>query len=230
MTAVPVAYEVLRAVARAHLDVEPDEVMRGEVEGRAEALDLERPRELPRQAVGDARRARRRGTAGTRARPRGAEREADERLAPTAAPPDVGDRDRHEHGRIELHRHRRSEQRRSRAGRAGARARPAPPRRTPPGRGRSASARPSRAGAGTRRRAPARRPSAPSTPAARAASPRRAARSRRRRAPSATSKTSRKPCSSSLRSAGTTNAGSAPGGYSGLMSRYGTAPSSIALP
>ena len=44
------------------------------------------------------------------------------------------------------------------------------------------------------------------------------------------SKTSRNPCSSWLRSAGTVNAGSAPGGYSGLMSRYGTAPSSIAVP
>ena len=44
------------------------------------------------------------------------------------------------------------------------------------------------------------------------------------------SKTSRKPSSSSLRSAGSTNTGSAPGGYSGRMSRYGTDPSSIALP
>ena len=44
------------------------------------------------------------------------------------------------------------------------------------------------------------------------------------------SKTFRNPSSSSLSSAGTTKAGSAPGGYSGRMSRYGTAPSSIALP
>ena len=44
------------------------------------------------------------------------------------------------------------------------------------------------------------------------------------------SNASRKPSSSSLTSAGSTNTGSAPGGYSGRMSRYGTAPSSIASP
>ena len=46
--------QVLRAVAGAHLDVEPDEVVRGEIEPRAEALDLQRPRQLPPEAVGDA--------------------------------------------------------------------------------------------------------------------------------------------------------------------------------
>jgi hypothetical protein len=44
------------------------------------------------------------------------------------------------------------------------------------------------------------------------------------------SKMFRNPASSSLSRAGTTNAGKAPGGYSGRMSRYGTAPFSILLP
>ena len=97
-------------MARAHLDVEADEVVRGEIERRAEALDLQRPRQLPPDAVRDA--------AGRDDEEReegehddaGAERQADQRLAPAAPPPDVRERDGHEHGRIELHRHGRAEQ------------------------------------------------------------------------------------------------------------------------
>ena len=39
---------------RAHLDVEPEQVVRGEVERRAETLDLQRARELAADAVRDA--------------------------------------------------------------------------------------------------------------------------------------------------------------------------------
>ena len=74
-------------MAGPHLGVEPDQVMGGQVERRAEALDLERPRELASEAVphavrsdDDERQVGKRDHAGT-------EREADDRFATAALLP-----------------------------------------------------------------------------------------------------------------------------------------------
>ena len=77
-------------------------MVRGEEEGGAEALDLQRSRRLDPEAVPDAVR----GEHEERHPRRGDDREqqpaADERLTPPEAPPDVDERQRHEHGRVEL--------------------------------------------------------------------------------------------------------------------------------
>jgi hypothetical protein len=86
--------EVLRAVPGAHLDVQPDQVVRGEVQRGAEALDLERPGELvadtPRDAVGsdDEEREEDERDDGC------ADRKTDKRLPAAAPPPGVAERDR----------------------------------------------------------------------------------------------------------------------------------------
>jgi hypothetical protein len=76
-------------VARAHLHVEPDQVVRGEIEGRPEALDLERPRELAADAVRDAAGREHEERKEDDQDDRGEDAEADERLAAAPTPPDV---------------------------------------------------------------------------------------------------------------------------------------------
>ena len=205
---------------RAHLDVEPEQVVGGEVERRAEALDLERARELAADAVGDAvgrddqeREEDEHDDAGRHARgrraPRGVRAGARRRRAASGS----------EHGRIELHGDRRAEQaeaepvaavdeRRERAGDERGRVEVEAREHDRAEQEREAGDEGERRGRprAARRRSPASATAASST----AATP---------QAAISHSKTSRKPSWSSLRSAGRTNAGSAPGGYSGRMSR-----------
>ena len=83
--------------------------MRCEVERRAEALDLQRPRELSADAVRDA--AGRNGEEREEDErdDRREQAEADECLAPAPPTPDVGRSHGDENGRVELHRDRRTE-------------------------------------------------------------------------------------------------------------------------
>ncbi len=210
--------QILRAVPRAHLDVEREQVVGREIESRAKTLDLQRPRELAAEAMGD--------TVGCD-HEEGEEGEhddstrysqADERLATPAAAPDVGDGERDEHRRIELHGDRRPEhaeakpvaavdERRERADDEGGRVEIEAREHDRTEQQREAREQGERRG---RPRARGANPVSATAASSTAATP---------QAAISHSKTSRKPSWSSLRSAGRANAGSAPGGYSGRMSR-----------
>ena len=220
-------------MARAHLDVEPEQLVRGQEERRGEALDLQRPPELAAEAVRDAvrrqdderqedeERRRRRARRGTRA-PR-AGRAAARRTRARAARARPG---------------RASPRRRARAGRSRAGGAP---------RASAASAASTSAIGQRSKRVRTTEPSrsgktaiaasvattlvrvAPSAARMQA----RAEQSRApRREPSVPSNARRYACWSplSVSSAGSTKIGNAAGGYSSRKSRYGIDPRSIAFP
>ena len=213
-------------MARAHLELEPEEVVRGEEERRAEALDLERPSELAAEAVGDAVRAEDDEREEDERDHAHEHAEADERLAAAAPLPDVrrARAARAPPGRA--WRRRRARESRSRAGGAPRAAPRARPGRARSARGRSGSRRPSRAGAGRRRSRQGRRRPSSASPRARPGSGRRSTIASAPQSAIVPSKACRKAGWSplSLRSAGSTNIGSAAGGYSSRKSRYGIEP------
>src|SRR5207237_2794798 len=103
--------EVLRAVARLDPEAQPEEVVRRDEHGRAQALDLERPRHLAGDGVPDAawrERDERREDRYDDAEP---DPESDAGLAGAAAPPHVRDEERREDGGVDLRRHGEPEQR-----------------------------------------------------------------------------------------------------------------------
>ena len=96
------AGQVLGAVARVHRQAEPERVVRGEEKGGAEALELERSRHLDPEAVPDAVRGEHEEGDPRRDDDRQQQPAADEGLTSSEAPPDIDERQRHEHGRVEL--------------------------------------------------------------------------------------------------------------------------------
>ena len=85
-------------------------MVRGEVERRAEALDLQRPRQLPADAVRDAVRRDDEEREEGEHDDAGADGQADRAPRAGRGAARRTERDGHEHGRIELHRDRRAEQ------------------------------------------------------------------------------------------------------------------------
>jgi hypothetical protein len=84
-------------------------VVAGEEERSAQALDLQRPRPLVPEALPDAVRREHDERDEHRGQDREQQPAADERLPSALALPDVGDRDRHEHRRVQLRGHSRTE-------------------------------------------------------------------------------------------------------------------------
>ena len=101
---------------------QPDEVVRRE-ETPSRGSRSAAAGELARDAVGDAAGRDDEERQEDERDDRGADAEADERLAPAPPAPDVGDRERHEHGRVELHRDRGAEHAEAEPVAPGARAR-----------------------------------------------------------------------------------------------------------
>ena len=83
--------------------------MGGEIERRAEALDLEGARELAADAVDEPARRDHQEREHDHSEHRGEDAQADEGLAAVTPAPDVRDRDGEQHGGVELHRHGRTE-------------------------------------------------------------------------------------------------------------------------
>src|SRR6266545_1644880 len=103
--------EVLRAVARHHVRARAEHVVRGDEQRRAEALHLQRTRRLASDAVPHAAGREHEERQHDREDDGDRNREAKERLAAPARPPDVRERERDEHAGPDLRRDACAEQR-----------------------------------------------------------------------------------------------------------------------